>query len=211
MWFDSNGLLYNEKLQELGIKHFITTKLLGDMSDENLRMNLLKSQKINPEKLVTAEQIHSNKVYFATTKDIGKKIPGADALITETLEIPIGIFTADCVPVFIVEEKGRERGSEGRRIGLVHAGWRGIKSGIIESVLSFFNNPIVVLGPHICKNCYSIDLEAEIISTLKTKHISEGNIYLPDINKFCTYHNPELFYSYHRGDKTNRMLSIIFN
>ncbi|MDI6641806.1 MAG: polyphenol oxidase family protein [Elusimicrobiota bacterium] len=204
MWFISDGLIYNKKLLQLGIKHFVTTKIFGDMSNKTIRSTLLKSLNIDPAMFVTAEQVHSNKIHFVTSKDRGKKIRAVDGLVCGTNAalhcIVLGIFTADCVPVFIVENK---------KVALVHIGWRGLKAGIVDEVKKFFNNPVVCLGPHICPKCYKMDLSKEITSQLKSKGIALENIHLSDLNKFCTYHNPELFYSYHRGDKTERMLSVL--
>lgn len=207
MWFNSNGVLYNKKLLELKIKHFVTTKTFGDMTKKSNRKNLFSTLNIiNSSMLITAEQIHSNKIQVVTVNDIGKRIKGADGLITDVYGIPLGIFTADCVPVFVVA-KGK--------IGLVHIGWRGLKAGIVESAIKKFcsvgtypRKIFVCFGPHICKNCYEMDLQTEIYTKFKLQGVPSSNIELIDLKNFCTYHNPEMFYSYRRHNRTERMLSF---
>ena len=49
----------------------------------------------------------------------------ADGMVSTTLETPLSIQTADCAPVALI--------SEAQVLGIVHAGWRGLLSGIIEN------------------------------------------------------------------------------
>src|SRR6202008_1222824 len=52
--------------------------------------------------------------------------PRADAMVTRTPEIALGILTADCAPVLFADPKARV-------IGAAHAGWRGALSGVVEA------------------------------------------------------------------------------
>lgn len=62
-------------------------------------------------------QIHSDIVNVVDESTVASKIEG-DALVTNLKNVPLLIFTADCVPVAIVDKKNKV-------IGVAHAGWRG--------------------------------------------------------------------------------------
>jgi len=54
--------------------------------------------------------------------------PRADAAITTCPGVVLAIMTADCMPVVIAD-------SEGRALGVAHAGWRGLAAGVLEATL----------------------------------------------------------------------------
>jgi YfiH family protein len=74
-----------------------------------------------------------------------------DGLLTRFPGVLLTIKTADCIPVFLVSPD---------RVGLIHAGWRGLKAGILEEALSLFHSsaPLTaVLGPSIFQSSYEVD------------------------------------------------------
>ena len=81
-----------------------------------------------------------------------------DAVITNLPGIEIGVKTADCLPIAILGENW---------IGIVHAGWRGLKSEIIEETISRISayedteNLFVFLGPCAKGCCYEVGPELE--------------------------------------------------
>ena len=208
-----------------GIIKITTTKVDGDMHDEKNRQGLMECIGLPFSMLTTAEQVHGSAVHSVTGDDAGRKIHGADGLVTNIPGLPLGVFTADCVPVFLSEINKRAV----RKIGILHVGWRGLCGGIIENGVSFFDkasNLFVHIGPHICERCYTVnsetgarflagykngrlDLAAEIKYRLKAAGVPSRNITCANTDKMCTYHRQDLFYSYRRGDKKERMLSLI--
>ena len=62
-------------------------------------------------------------------------------------------MTADCLPVFVSKKNGS-------MVGIAHAGWRGLISGIIENLIKSFNsdgdNLVVHLGPAISKSSFEV-------------------------------------------------------
>ena len=76
-------------------------------------------------------QVHSNKFVFIDHNfKFNKKKIKADALITNQKNLPIGVLTADCVPILLYDEKKRI-------IAAIHAGWKGALKEIIKKVISF--------------------------------------------------------------------------
>lgn len=105
-----------------------------------------------PEAWATITQVHG-----ATARRAVKAgaLGEADGVWTSERDLPIVVATADCVPVAI-EATGA--------IGLVHAGWRGVVSGIIaatiEAMAAEGHIPErAVLGPHIGPCCYEVGAE----------------------------------------------------
>lgn len=125
----------------------------------NRRKFASQSLGINPSKMITANPTQGCKAVIVSEKNIGKIIPDSDALITQIPDIGLRIFTQDCVPVFIHD-------LEETTIGIIHAGWRGIKGGIIENAASQIEklginaqNLKFFTGPSISQCCYEIDGE----------------------------------------------------
>lgn len=80
----------------------------------------------------------------------------ADASVTQTIQQPLVIVTADCLPIMICHQTEPE-------IAAIHAGWKGLFSGIIEQTFSHLSYPsneyLVWFGPAICVNCYPVSPE----------------------------------------------------
>jgi hypothetical protein len=82
----------------------------------------------------------------------------ADALFTLEAGCAVGVHTADCVPILLVE---RSR----RAVAAVHAGWRGSAAGIAARSIERLCNAVgakprdwlAVIGPHILACCYEVD------------------------------------------------------
>ncbi len=127
---------------------------------QNIKKNLsyvkkkLGSKKNN---IVLLHQTHSSKFFFI--KKLPKKKYKGDALITNTKNLPIGILTADCAPIFLLDSKKKI-------IAAVHAGWRGAYKNIVIKVLkkliksgSNKNDIIVAIGPCIGQKNYEVRKE----------------------------------------------------
>ncbi|MFO7700544.1 MAG: polyphenol oxidase family protein [Acidimicrobiia bacterium] len=105
-----------------------------------------------PDAWVTITQVHGATVRRATE---AAALGEADGVWTPERDLPIVVATADCVPVAI-EATGA--------IGLIHAGWRGVVSGIvvatIEAMVDEGHVPErAVVGPHIGPCCYEVGAE----------------------------------------------------
>ena len=108
-------------------------------------------------KIILLYQVHSAK-FIHIKKMPQKKIIG-DALITKNRNLPIGILTADCAPILILDYKKKI-------IGAVHVGWRGAYKNIINKVLRKFvksgskkKDIIAAIGPSIGQKNYEVGKE----------------------------------------------------
>jgi len=146
-----------------------------------------KRIKCKKKNLVILKQVHSNKVHIIN-KILKKKIEG-DSLITKKKNIALGILTADCAPIFIVDYKKKI-------IAAVHSGWRGAFKNIVKKTVSKLinqgakiDNLIAVIGPCIKQKNYEVKkdfLKKFIKKDLKNRKFflfKRKKIYF-DLNKY---------------------------
>jgi YfiH family protein len=110
------------------------------------------------DRLVTVHQVHSPRVHVATADNRAER-PEADALVTGTPGLVIGVLTADCGPVLFAD-------AQAGVIGAAHAGWRGAFDGVLESTIEAMQalgaktgRIIAVLGPSISQENYEVGPE----------------------------------------------------
>ena len=155
----------------------------------------------------------------------------ADASCSSKLGVVCGIMTADCLPVFVSRK-------DGTMVGIAHAGWRGLISGVIENLISAFNsdgdNLVVHLGPAISKDSFEVGDEvmrlflAKNINFERSFTIKNNSNYLDlyDAAKVileglkiksisggdrCTFQESNDFFSYRRdGVNSGRMAHLIW-
>lgn len=108
--------------------------------------------------LVTLHQVHSPDVVAVSAPFADDARPPADALVTATPGLLLGILTADCVPVLFADKKAGV-------IGAAHAGWRGALSGVTDRTIAAMealgadaSRISCAIGPCIAKPSYEVDL-----------------------------------------------------
>lgn len=206
--------------------------------DAKLKKDMLRvcnTGNFNFENLSSNIQIHSDIVNVIDKDNIGQKVDG-DALITNIKNVPLLIFTADCVPIAIIDKKNKA-------IGIAHAGWRGTYDKIAQKTIecmsdNYFTNAqdvVCVIGPSIGACCYEVSKELiEKFNTIVTNKeekfyiIKEEKYYLDlwKINEYilkcagvkeeniinlniCTSCRCEEFHSYRKHDKTPKRIGMI--
>ena len=129
-----------------------------------------------------------------------------DALVTADPTVCLGIYVADCGPVFFVDPVKRV-------IAAAHSGKKGTALGIVRATIatmssSFGSNPadiVVQLGPCIRPPIYEIDFPAEIVHQAK----AAGAHAVHDCG-ICTAANLQRYYSYRlEKGQTGRMVALI--
>lgn len=106
--------------------------------------------------LLSAYQIHSPDAVVATGPWQGSARPKADAIVTRSEGLAIGVSTADCGPVLLVDPNARV-------IGAAHAGWKGALTGILESTIATMerlgaerSGMVAAIGPLIRQQSYEV-------------------------------------------------------
>jgi YfiH family protein len=120
-------------------------------SDERARDTFSRAVGI-PSDWATIRQVHGSVVACA---DAPGFYGDADGLMTEVLNLPLAIATADCVPVVLISDRAR---------AIVHAGWRGVAAGVIPEAVAAMQRSgnlvdRAVIGPHIGPCCYEVGHE----------------------------------------------------
>ena len=193
---------------------------------ENRKM--LKFHYDLPSEPIWINQTHSSICVDASSI---KKIVDADASYSSKVGVVCAIMTADCLPVFVSKK-------DGSMVGIAHAGWRGLVSGVIENLVSSFNSDggdlLVHLGPAISKNYFEVGDEvmriflAKNINFERSFTIKNNTNYLDlyDAAKMiledlqiksisggdrCTFEESSDFFSYRRdGVNSGRMAHLIW-
>jgi len=145
------GLIRASLLEASGVEAAFTTRALGD--------GLPVPESVPVFRLT---QVHSNRVVHVKEDDAPPDLEPieADALVTTRPGVALTIQVADCVPVLLALPGGRA-------VAAVHAGWRGIASGILtraveEMCAAACCQPadlVASAGPAIGPARYEVDLE----------------------------------------------------
>lgn len=157
-----------------------------------------------------AEQVHGDviTVVHEDQRESSSPVvhPGADALISRTRNVCLGIYTADCCAVFIVDPVTRA-------FGLVHSGSKGTALRIVSKTLEAMHRQfgceisrlVVVLSPCIRPPLYEVDFAHAI--RMECNRAGVGEVW--DSGE-CTGRDTQLYYSY-RMEKglTGRMLALL--
>lgn len=126
------------------------------------------------EEVQYIRQIHSDKVFVYNKSEKDFIENEGDAIVTNEKSVIIGAFTADCVPVILVDEVTST-------IGAIHSGWKGtfndISKKATEKMIKDFNceakNIKAYIGPHIRQCCYEVSEELKEIFIEKFNISSE--------------------------------------
>jgi polyphenol oxidase len=109
--------------------------------------------------LLTAYQIHSADVVTIDRPWAPDGRPRADAIVSRTPGLAIGVTTADCGPVLLADASAGV-------IGAAHAGWRGALTGVLEATMAAMercgaerNRIVAALGPMIRQANYEVGPE----------------------------------------------------
>lgn len=110
------------------------------------------------EKLATVHQVHSPDAVAVDAAYDGAR-PQADALVTATPGIVLGVLAADCGPILFADPQNRV-------IGAAHAGWKGALTGVLENTIAAMETLgarretiVACLGPSISRASYEVGPE----------------------------------------------------
>jgi hypothetical protein len=123
------------------------------------RRRMAEQMGVAPDRLLTLYQVHSPDVVVATAPWDGGARPKADAIVTSTEGLAIGVTAADCGPILLVDPSARV-------IGAAHAGWKGALTGVLESTVDAMeklgadrSGIVAAIGPMIRQNSYEVGSE----------------------------------------------------
>lgn len=227
------------------VRAFVTTRAGGVSEGEFASMNLGLSSGDDPARVernraIVREQLPSDPVFMVqvhgvAVADLDRIAPGerprADAAVTAHRGRAATVLTADCMPLFLCERRGK-------RVAVAHAGWRGMAAGVIEHAVTALEVPadqvIAWMGPTIGPDAFEVGpevreafLAGDPAADAAFRAHTEGK-FMADLYQlarrrlgragvrevhgggFCTFHEPERFFSYRRRAQSGRMGAFIW-
>lgn len=155
----------------------------------------------------------------------------ADAILTRSANTVCAVMTADCLPVLLISDDGGE-------LAAAHAGWRGLRDGILESTLAAFRTPhdriLVWLGPAISQERFEVGDEVHEafvchdgsatdcfarndrgrwqadLCGLARRRLNAAGVQQVFGGAYCTYGDARRFFSHRRDGQCGRMASFVF-
>lgn len=166
----------------------------ADVAENRSRvMRALGFSKSSTVQLNTLAQVHSAEVV-----ELGQSLPRdvhprADALVTATRGVALGVLAADCVPVLMAD-------TEGEVVAAAHAGWKGALGGVIEATVSSMvalgapaERVVACVGPCIQQRSYEVGadlrqrfLEADADNRAYFQASQRGGHFMFDLSEYVT-------------------------
>lgn len=180
-----------------------------------------------PNSPLWMNQVHGTVIIDANEVNKSDIVSADGAYVCEP-SIVLAVLSADCLPIVIWDERGRE-------LAVVHGGWKGLLHGVIGAAVSRFDSSPVRLaawiGPGISQDAYIVDHSfrqrfVEYDSSLKNSFVADGERWRADLKDIamyllkqsgiatveiyngCTFNDADRFYSYRRDKTTGRMATL---
>jgi polyphenol oxidase len=157
------GLRHAFFSREGGVSGGIYAGLNGGLGSHDDPANVAENRRRMAEQMGVAtthflslHQIHSPDAVVAAGPWPGTSRPRADAIVTRTEGLAIGVTAADCGPILFVDPSARV-------IGAAHAGWKGALTGVVESTVAAMDTLgaerggiVAAIGPLIRQHSYEV-------------------------------------------------------
>ena len=181
-----------------------------------------------PNEPAWLNQVHGTQVLELDSWQGG--LTDADAAVSKTAGKVCVVMTADCLPLLLTNRHGNW-------VAALHAGWRGLAGGIIDSALAHYpgqrHELLVWLGPCIGQQAFEVGHEvrsafvAAFGADANTCFVAHGDKLLANLpalarlrlqqlgvdaiygGQWCTHNDEQQFFSYRRQAVTGRMASLI--
>jgi YfiH family protein len=167
---------------------------------------------LDARRLSFNRQVHSPTVHRAG----GRGEPG-DGLWSDEPGLPMLAFSADCLPIAIARTDGI------RRLAVVHAGWRGLSKGVVETaVAAVGGSSAAVIGPAIGPCCYEVGEEVsdrfddDLTSarhldlwSAAERTLRRAGVGSVDRTDLCTRCHEDLFFSHRRTGRARGVQGVI--
>lgn len=196
---------------------------------------------VDEHRAVLSKQVHEDNIRHVTRDDCGKGLfrdrdyTSVDAMVTDTPDIPLVVFSADCGIILLYDPVRRA-------VGAAHAGWRGAAAGIIYKTVRrmqelFGTDPgdlRAAIGAAIGPCCFETDadvpqaLEAALgaeaepyitrrgpkwhvdLKGVNARWLEKAGVRQIDVSPDCTACHPELYWSHRRmGQARGAQIAMI--
>ena len=202
---------------------------------ENERL-VASAMGVNSDDIRWVYQVHGVDVHHAESlpmnAPLGATTITGDAIVSHTPGLVCGIKIADCMPVLFAAR-------DGAAVGATHAGWRGLSGGVLENTVTAMRTDpsdiVAWMGPCIGPKAFEV---GEDVRDAFMRHDARAAAYFAprgtpgkflcdmysiarlrldtmDISEitggdYCTFDQPELFFSHRRNPLTGRMAAFVW-
>jgi polyphenol oxidase len=178
------GLRHAFFTREGGVSEGIYADLNGGLGSKDDPANVSENRRrmaaqmgVTSEHFVSVWQIHSPDAVVASGPWQDASRPRADAMVTHTEGLAIGITAADCGPILFVDPNARV-------IGAAHSGWKGALTGIVESTVAAMeklgaerSGIVAAIGPLIRQHSYEVG--GEFVERFIEADAQNGVFFIP--------------------------------
>jgi YfiH family protein len=188
------------------------------------RRRAAQAAEVDPDDVLIGLQVHAAEIEFrdhpprpnpwTERSASGRRV---DAQATSTPGLAPLVLVADCLPVAVAGEDG---------VAMLHCGWRGLASGLVETGASRVAARAAAIGPGIGPCCYEVgdeviqrfaDLGSGIargrmldLRAVASRLLHRAGVGAIEVCELCTGCNPELFFSHRRDDgRTGRQAGLV--
>lgn len=226
------------------VKAFATTRAGGSSTGAYASLNLALHVGDEPERVAAnrhrlirelklpAEPHWLEQVHGAGIADLDGAWSGpADGATTGRAGVVCAVMTADCLPVLLADRSGS-------RVGVAHAGWRGLARGVLPAAVAAMRVPpaelLAWLGPAIGPDAYEVG--EDVLAACTAADPAARGAFTPNARgrwqadlyrlarsslagagvtavfggRACTYSEPVRFFSHRREAPCGRMASMIW-
>ncbi len=174
--------------------------------------------------VLTAHQVHSPTAVVVDAPWRPEDRPKADAIVTRTPGIAVGVLSADCAPVLFADPQARV-------VGAAHAGWRGAVGGVLEATIEAMctigadpRRIRAAVGPTIGPAIYEVgpDFQQQVLAldavasqffhaprpgarvhfdlpAYVAARLRRAQVAVAEETPHCTFHAHQLFFSFRRS------------
>jgi polyphenol oxidase len=185
----------------------------------------LRTELALPSEPFWLRQVHGTSV---AVYDPSQAAPEADAAVCFKPNQVLAVLTADCLPVVFV-------GREGARLGVAHAGWRGLVGGVLEACVAALGGSDLIawMGPAIGARAFEVGAEvyaafvepdpaAAAAFVANARGRWQADLYalarlrlerlgiVATGGGLCTYSDAERFYSHRRDPRSGRLATLVW-
>jgi YfiH family protein len=173
------------------------------------------------------EQVHGTRVLDLDVETVA----AADGAVTARPSVVCVVMTADCLPVLLADRRGT-------RVGVVHAGWRGLLDGVLPAAVAKLDRPpgdvVAWLGPAIGPAAFEVG--GEVRAAFVTRDAAAARRFVPNPRGrwqadlyglardslartgvaavsgggFCTFAESQRFFSHRREAPCGRMATLVW-
>jgi YfiH family protein len=202
----------------------------GDWQDPAARARLRRELAL-PSEPRWLRQVHGTRVVDDAEVARLAVEPEADAAITRAPGVVLAVRTADCLPILLAA-------ADGSAVAAIHAGWRGLAAGVIESTVARWpaspETTLAWIGPAAGASAYEVDAAVRTafvgpdpaaaeafrdsrrghwwcdLPALARRRLAALGIVCVWGGDRCTISESDIFYSWRRAAEPGRMATLIW-